>query len=284
MFGYIHIMAIGKDTEHVITAINDRKFKPIKKIYLLHSPDNPTLKLKKIAMSLKKKLEKVKMDVKLVEINAFEMSSILNEITRIVQTEHGDNPNPLNDIVVNVTGGTNIMAVASMWAAGSHKLSSYYVLNNKFQKNLKSYLVEIATPKYKNLLEDNEKHQRILHVLNKQTFHWPGIPETSEVKMDVKEDIRNSDWTNEQTRKGVATLTRLKGEMEKLGVPPNTTKSRLERMVESGVVMIKHDVPMRSTRGSVDYQRHVYFIDQKAQLVSITDAGKSALIGYKPKK
>ena len=89
------------------------------------------------------------------------MSSILNEITRVVQTEHGDNPNPFNDIVVNVTGGTNMMAVASMWAAGAHRLSAYYVLNNKFQKNLNSYLVEIPTPKYRNLLEDKEKFQQI---------------------------------------------------------------------------------------------------------------------------
>ena len=120
MYGYIHIMPIGKEIEHVKTAIQEPNYLPINKIYLIHSPDNSVDPLKQIAVDLKKNLEKIGHTVILRELSptgAFEMHPILDEITKIERKEHGDDPNPLNDIVVNVTGGTNMMAVASMWAA-----------------------------------------------------------------------------------------------------------------------------------------------------------------------
>ena len=63
-------MPIGIDVNHVITAVNDRKFKPIQKIYLLHSPDDPTTKqpLKTIAVKLKKDLERMNHTVILKQI------------------------------------------------------------------------------------------------------------------------------------------------------------------------------------------------------------------------
>ena len=37
--GYIHIMLVGEHVGHVKTAFNDIKFQPIKRLYLLHSPN-----------------------------------------------------------------------------------------------------------------------------------------------------------------------------------------------------------------------------------------------------
>ena len=297
-YDYIHIMPIGVITEHVITAINEPKFRPIKKIYLLHSPNNPKWKpkkcekcgvklfkdekpLKDTAEDLKKRLVPGLPDyaeVILREIDAFKMGSILNEISKIVREEHGDDPTPLNDIVVNVTGGTNMMAVASMWAAGANKISAYYILNNKLNPDLSTYLIEIETPRYKDMLKTNSEHNDILRVLKKQSFHWVGIAQAEgKEKVEVHQNIRNSNWNEEETRKRATTLSNLIVEMEEKGVPAQTTRNRVTAMVERGLVT-KDGCPKRSVRGSPEYRRIVYFIAEREKLVSITDAGNSILI------
>ena len=295
---YIHIMPIGIDISHVITAVRELKFRPIKKIYLLHSPNKPNWKpkkcekcgvklfkdekpLKDTAEDLKKRLVPGLPDyaeVILREIDAFKMGSILNEISKIVREEHGDDPTPLNDIVVNVTGGTNMMAVASMWAAGANKISAYYILNNKLNPDLSTYLIEIETPRYKDMLKTNSEHNDILRVLKKQSFHWVGIAQAEgKEKVEVHQNIRNSNWNEEETRKRATTLSNLMVEMEEKGVPAQTSRNRVTAMMERGLVT-KDDCPKRSVRGSPEYRRIVYFIDGREKLVSITDAGNSILI------
>ena len=299
-YDYIHIMPIGVVIEHVLTAINEPKFKPIKKIYLLHSPNDPKWKpkkcekcgvklfkdekpLKDTAEDLKKRLVAGDAlpdyaEVILREIDAFKMSSILNEISKIVREEHSDDPNPLNDIVVNVTGGTNMMAVASMWAAGANKISAYYILNSKLNPGLSTYLIEIETPRYKDMLKTNSEHKDILRVLKKRSFHWVGIAQAKgKENVEVHQSIRNSNWNVEETREGVTTLSNLIVEMKKKGVPAQTTRNRVTDMVERGLVT-KDDYPKRSVRGGPEYPRIVYFIDGREKLISITDAGYSILI------
>ena len=39
MTDYIHIMLVGEHTDHVWTAFNDIRFQKIRRIYLLHSPN-----------------------------------------------------------------------------------------------------------------------------------------------------------------------------------------------------------------------------------------------------
>ena len=89
------------------------------------------------------------------------------------------------------------MAVASMWAAGSLKLESYYVLREDLNPGLKSYLVEIATPKFTrfSVSAKNPDHQEILNVLNEETFSWEGLPESKPGKepVNIDEKIKNSD-------------------------------------------------------------------------------------------
>ena len=216
-------------------------------------------------------------EVILREIDAFKMGSILNEISKIVRTEHRDDPNPVNNIVVNVTGGTNMMAVASMWAAGANKISAYYILNDKFNPGLPTYLTEIGTPQYKNMLKTNSEHKAILDVLKKQTFHWAGITKAvGRQRVVVQSNIRNSEWNVEETRKGCCTLSVLKDLMyKKEGVPRNTTANRVKAMAERTLVKSEHNCPKRSSRGSPEYPSINYFIDKREKLVSITAVGKS---------
>ena len=145
-------------------------------------------------MKLKKELQALNHIVKLEQIDAFNLSSVRDKIRHIVNVED-ENVNSIKNIVVNVTGGTNMMAVASMWAAGANKISAYYILNNKLNPDLSTYLIEIETPRYKDMLKTNSEHKDILRVLKKQSFHWVGIAQAEgKEKVEVHQNIRNSNW------------------------------------------------------------------------------------------
>ena len=103
MCAYIHIMLTGQSTDHIDTAIADRAFKPIKKIYLIHSADEkkatghkktPTL-FKNIALDCKKRIEKNSTftgKVKLFQIdNAFDAVPTILAIKRIFDDDKGPN-------------------------------------------------------------------------------------------------------------------------------------------------------------------------------------------------
>ena len=95
---HVHIMLIGEHVDHVMSAFHDIRFHPIKRIYLLHSPNqtkpNPGKKLiyfKKEAQNLKKMIEqtsKTKVILKqLGKRGAFDKDETINLITKIVKDE-----------------------------------------------------------------------------------------------------------------------------------------------------------------------------------------------------
>ena len=139
MYGYIHIMPIGVDVGHVMAAINEPKYLPIEKIYLIHSPNDPKWEpkkcehcgeelfkdeqpLKDIAVGLKKDLEKIGHTVILRELSptgAFEMNPILNEITKIERKEQTE----LNKTIFSPSRGTQAVRMQNVL----HRISSYLI-------------------------------------------------------------------------------------------------------------------------------------------------------------
>ena len=93
---YVHIMLVGANDGHVYTAIQDQAFKPIRRIYLIHSPNQkksssikkPIL-FKKVAQKLKTEIEKhnpAKVILKqLTEKGPFDKLETITEITKIVK-------------------------------------------------------------------------------------------------------------------------------------------------------------------------------------------------------
>ena len=165
--GYVHIMLIGENITHVKMALQDSNdvCTKVKRLYLLHSPDeskksgpkkNPTL-FKKIATQLRDDLRRsYDFPINLISIDAFSADSIIDTIVDIISKEYPDRVVTKKHIVVNVTGGTNLMAVAAMIAAGSQQTGAYYILDKRFRK-LESYVRTIEIPNFKNDLEMKEK-------------------------------------------------------------------------------------------------------------------------------
>ena len=155
---FIHIMGIGTNTDHARTVARDKLFKPIERIYLIHSPDQTEkriiskgtknerilepIKFKKLAETLKKDLEKTGNKVSLVLLSkdgAYKNTKeTINEMTKIIKKEKKKNSfYSSKQFAINVTGGTNMTAVASMLVAGSHQTSAYYVIDERFEENKK---------------------------------------------------------------------------------------------------------------------------------------------------
>ena len=185
MCGYVHIMLTGQTTNHAERAAVDPSFKPIDEIYLIHSPDEekatgPKKKptpFKKIASGCKKVIEAIpalnlKGKVHLVSIrSAFELEPTMHRIIEIYNKEIETHTK--DKIVVNVTGGTNMMVVGAMIAAGSKHTNAYYVLDDRFHKNLQSYLRPIGIPNWSQEAESTENEQKVLYEISQSTFEWP---------------------------------------------------------------------------------------------------------------
>jgi len=188
----IHIAPIGLEIEHVYEGIKDKHFGTPDKLYLLHSPNQirkPSEKsknllngqFKKIAQKLKEKV-KGYCDTYLMEVNAFSMNSVWDAINQVIKDEfENDETLTLNDFAINVTGGTNLMAVAATIAAGSRGVRAYYVLNKKFKENKKPYVRELAIPNFKRVKKITDALHELLMVISEQKFRWAGVNQESSI-------------------------------------------------------------------------------------------------------
>ncbi len=126
--------------DNILTSL--RYFSGITKLYLLHSPNDERFPFEDFTKDLKKRLESVKFgDVELYKIDAFEMQSVIDAILAIAEREEDQ------EIFVNVTGGTNLMAAAASIAAYSLGAKGYYVLDEgKLIPDQKTPIVELPMP------------------------------------------------------------------------------------------------------------------------------------------
>jgi len=181
----IHIAPIGIETAHVFEGIKDKQFGQPDKLYLLHSPNQKkqpgekrvvaSNQFKKIALDIKNQLEGF-VETYLIEINAFDMNSVWDGINKIIKDEfEKDESLTLKDFAINVTGGTNLMAVASTIAAGSRGVRAYYVLNKNFKENKKPYVRELTIPNFRTERKITRNLHQLLRVISEQKFKWAGV-------------------------------------------------------------------------------------------------------------
>ena len=301
--GYVHIMLVGEDTKHVTMALADPSDVSaggynVKRVYLLHSPDetvNPgpkkrgIKKFKKIATELRDDLNDHydnKFPIKLIPINAFDTDSIIDTIVGIIFKEYPDRIVTKKHIVINVTGGTNLMAVAAMIAAGSQQTGAYYILDKRFNPNLESYVRTIEIPNFKKDLEMGEKYGEVLNVINNNTFRWEYEPR-NEVKTNVrgiitykvKDSIVDTEWMEKRKKPGTIKETELTQIMlEKHNVPPSTTRGRLKQLAELGMISRKKNCPLLTPeKGDVQHRYREYKINDRDNLITIQPAGQAQL-------
>ena len=133
-----HIALIGKTEDPVLKGY--QHYGGIRRLYLLHSPDDEEFKFRGLALGVKKRLEGTGFDgVVLKQINAFDMNDIISTIIGIVDQEKPP-------YFVNITGGTNLMAGAALSASFFIGARAYYVLGKKGTKPSEAEVIELPVP------------------------------------------------------------------------------------------------------------------------------------------
>jgi hypothetical protein len=287
-----------------MTAFHDKKFHPIKRIYLLHSPDqikpNPEKEIiyfKNKAKKLKKTIESTsKTKVKLVQLGkrgAFDKDETIQQITKIVKDEMASEKIVTQkQIAVNITGGTNMMAVGAILAASAQSTEAYYVLDNRFAENqeLDTNISEISMPSLTKK-ELKKPLQDILYTILKSEFRW-GYTVQTRKSVQKKEipawkidpSIVDTRWMKPQKIKGMIKQRDLTVEIcNKYETAPNTIRNRLKELARKGMIRIIHGTPQLTLpRTTIDYKESIFRINSKENLIEISSQGKSELQDYTP--
>lgn len=173
----VHIALIGRTMEPVLKAF---QYYGMDKLYLLHSQDTKEFRFKETAQEVKRRLADVGFgDVSLIEINPFDMSSIIESIIRIVEDEKQ------SSIYVNITGGTNLMAGAACSASFFVGAKAYYVLDqSKLPKNssLQDQILELPTPKIPYARTLQKTQMKILTKL----LQYDGMASNRQLRYELK--------------------------------------------------------------------------------------------------
>ena len=154
-----HIALIGTTENPALKGY--QHYGGIRKLYLLHSPDDEKFKFRVIALGVKKKLEATGFDgVVLKQINAFDMNGIISAIIGIVDQEKPP-------YFVNITGGTNLMAGAATAAAFFVGAKAYYVLGERGGKIEESEVIELPMPNVPYYRTINKSQLQVLEALSR---------------------------------------------------------------------------------------------------------------------
>ena len=134
----VHIAPIGTETAHVIEWLRSGS---VQKIYLLHSRKTAKTDFPKKARDLEKQIKKLYPGVEIIKRvieNAFNLDDTQDAISEIFYYETKDNKVQNQEIIINVTGGTNVQGAAAVLSAFKHGTKADYIRNRKKEK-LKNY-------------------------------------------------------------------------------------------------------------------------------------------------
>lgn len=168
----VHIALIGTKPEPILEGY--RLFGEIDKMYLLHSSVT-----RPVAQMIKRRINNViEIEINLEKIDPFSMESIVEKIIQIGNLERK------NNIFVNITGGTNMMAGAACSASFFIGAQAYYILNKKKvdkEHDKKDLLIKLPIPKIPFFKSLDKIQKEILHILNERG----GITETASLKEKI---------------------------------------------------------------------------------------------------
>lgn len=177
----VHISPIGTRTdEHIRKAI---QYFSVDKLYLVPSKES----LEK-AQNLKAELEKLFLNMEIIitdEINPFDLDSISNMILEIAKKEIESK----NEVFINITGGTNLMAGAATVAAYISGSKAYYVLNPQDRKmGLEEQIVMLPLPGKSlfSLLNLDPKRRKMLSKILKLIHDRGEIKMAKELSYELK--------------------------------------------------------------------------------------------------
>jgi len=174
----IFISPIGKTTEHVKTWLAEESGVQI--LWLIHSKKEKT-DFPKIAKKLKKELQSAypRLKIKLKSIDsAFEIDPTMDVISEIIHKEkNDDHASVSSEFTLNITGGTNAMAAATMISATWYGTKAHYVVEQQAEDPDDKQCVVDLPVKTLGTAKTKDIQLKILKIINKSDYYIENTPE-----------------------------------------------------------------------------------------------------------
>ena len=254
----IFISPIGKTTEHVKTWLAEESGVQI--LWLIHSKKDKT-DFPKIAKKLKKELQSAypRLKIKLKTIDsAFVIDPTMDAISEIIHKEKDDDHASVpSEFTLNITGGTNAMAAATMISATWYGTKAHYVLEpQKGDPEDTQYVTDLPVKSIGTArMKDNQL--TILKMIDKSNYKIPNTP-----KGISKKDI---DITKGSiTRKNLLEKIDSNSKTEKT----NNKKTINKRSLETIAKALEKDGYIESIKG---VEQYVYKDKYGKEKILVTD-------------
>ena len=175
----IFISPIGKTTEHVKGWLAEES-RGVQILWLIHSKkgktDFPKI-AKKLKTDLKSAYPRLKIKLKTID-SALEIDSTMDAISEIIHKEMDDGNALLkSEFTLNITGGTNVMAAATMISATWYGTKAHYVLEPQTDDpNDKQYVLDLPV-KTLGTARTKDIQLKILKEINDSEYWIANTPE-----------------------------------------------------------------------------------------------------------
>jgi len=227
----IFISPIGVTTDHVKGWLAEES-RGVQILWLIHSKKGEK-DFPKIAKKLKKDLQsaypRLKIKLKTMD-SAFEIDPTMDAISEIFHKEMDDgNALTSKEFTLNITGGTNVMAAATMISATWHNTKAHYVLEpQKDDPADKKYVLDLPV-KSRGIARMNENQLNTLKIINDSNYHIENTPEgiepettegsiTRQKLLEKVNDLKENKKTNKQASKTKVRLEYIIKQLEKAGL------------------------------------------------------------------
>ncbi len=171
----VHIAPHGRVTEHIKRGL--RGYDAVDKVYLL-----PSAKFAETGRGLAEELEEFGYNVDIHEVNAFEMRSVVDTIVTIAKRHAED------DLYVNITGGTNLMAGAATSSAFFIGASPYYVLEPQGDESVEELIMSLPSPTQPLTFNLSDPQREVLEQLGE----WDAIGRTGVIGREIGDTLEIS--------------------------------------------------------------------------------------------
>jgi len=184
----IFISPIGKTTEHVKGWLAEES-RGVQILWLIHSKkgktDFPKI-AKKLKTDLKSAYPRLKIKLKTID-SALAIDPTMDAISEIIHKEMDDGKAvSQNEFTLNITGGTNAMAAATMISATWYGTKAHYVLKPQPEDpDDKQYVLDLPV-KILNMARTKDIQLTILKIINESDYYIENTPkEISQEDIDI---------------------------------------------------------------------------------------------------
>jgi hypothetical protein len=205
----IFIGVIGRETDWVKTWLKEESGE-LTKLWVLHSPIGPKVDFPKIAKNLVTDLKKSYTDIeikrKLIS-DSLTLDPTMDAIDEIIKDEEKKDEMLLrSEIVINITGGTNAIAAASMNSANKFQTKVHYVLKRQEGEPKNKKLVQEIPIYNSNKSDFTEFQKQVLIAIRDSEYFIPNTPHGIDPKITKgmiqnKELLKKLGW--DKNRKGL---------------------------------------------------------------------------------